>query len=79
MDKQIDIERAWKDEEYRSSLTPEQLAQLPHNLTGELSEEDLENTIGGTHNDPRPPYRGGALEDYKNAVKDYNNALNAKK
>lgn len=37
----IDIARAWKDKEYRNSLTPEQLAQLPANPAGE-AEEDLE-------------------------------------
>ena len=76
MDKQIDIERAWKDEEYRNSLTPEQLAQLPPYLNGngELSEVDLEKTTGGAHNDPRPPHHGGALEEYKNALKDFDRA-----
>ena len=53
MDEPIDIARAWNDEEYRNSLTPEQLAQLPPNPadhTGdkvELSEEDLESISGG--------------------------------
>lgn len=49
MDKQIDIERAWKDEEYRSSLTPEQIAKLPSNPAGktELDEDDLDNISGG--------------------------------
>lgn len=26
---QLDLERAWKDEEYRKTLTPQQLVQLP--------------------------------------------------
>ena len=49
MDKPIDVERAWKDEEYRNSLTPEQLAQLPPNPAGdvEISEDDLDNVSGG--------------------------------
>lgn len=49
MDKDIDIERAWKDEDYRNSLTPEQLAQLPPKPAGvlELDEDALENVNGG--------------------------------
>ena len=53
MDKEIDIARVWKDEEYRNSLTPEQLAQIqpsPADHAGvkvELSEEDLESISGG--------------------------------
>jgi mersacidin/lichenicidin family type 2 lantibiotic len=45
----IDIVRAWKDEEYRNSLSEEQRAQLPENPagTGELSDTDLENVAGG--------------------------------
>lgn len=49
MDKEIDIARAWKDEEYRTSLTPEQLAQIPPNPAGdmELSEDELDDVSGG--------------------------------
>ncbi|MCC5661573.1 mersacidin/lichenicidin family type 2 lantibiotic [Nostoc sp. XA010] len=45
----IDIVRAWKDEEYRNSLSEEQRAQLPENPagTGELSDTDMENVAGG--------------------------------
>jgi mersacidin/lichenicidin family type 2 lantibiotic len=50
----IDIVRAWKDEEYRNSLTQEQLASLPTNPAGNaeatsdaLSEEELEEVAGG--------------------------------
>jgi mersacidin/lichenicidin family type 2 lantibiotic len=50
----IDIVRAWKDEEYRNSLTQEQLASLPTNPAGNaeatsdaLSEEELEGVVGG--------------------------------
>jgi mersacidin/lichenicidin family type 2 lantibiotic len=44
-----DIIRAWKDEEYRLSLTEEQRALLPDNPAGllELSEADLESVQGG--------------------------------
>lgn len=39
----IDIVRAWKDETYRNTLTPEQLATLPANPAGaiELTENEL--------------------------------------
>ena len=45
----VDVARAWKDEEYRNSLTPPQLAALPPNPAGEieLSEFDLDQTSGG--------------------------------
>jgi len=46
----VDIARAWKDPEYRKSLTTEELASLPPNPagTGELSDEDLNKTVGGS-------------------------------
>ena len=39
----IDVIRAWKDESYRESLTPEQRAALPENPAGaiELTENEL--------------------------------------
>ena len=39
----IDIARAWKDPEYRKTLTPEELATIPPNPAGptELTEEQL--------------------------------------
>jgi mersacidin/lichenicidin family type 2 lantibiotic len=44
----MDIIRAWKDEEYRLSLTEEQRALLPDNPAGmELSDADLEGVAGG--------------------------------
>ena len=45
----MDIIRAWKDEEYRLSLTEEQRALLPENPAGqlELSDADLESVAGG--------------------------------
>ncbi|AUB42030.1 Type 2 lantibiotic, leader peptide domain [Nostoc flagelliforme CCNUN1] len=48
----IDIVRAWKDEEYRNSLSEEQRAQLPENPagTGELSDETMETVAGGHAN-----------------------------
>ena len=45
----IDIVRAWKDAEYRKSLTPEQLASLPPNPVeaSPMSEEQLDAIVGG--------------------------------
>src|SRR5690349_9502361 len=39
----MDIIRAWKDAEYRRSLTADELAELPENPAGmvELTDEDL--------------------------------------
>jgi mersacidin/lichenicidin family type 2 lantibiotic len=50
----VDIVRAWKDPEYRKSLTPEQLASLPANPagTGELTDEELKKTAGGLAAEP---------------------------
>jgi mersacidin/lichenicidin family type 2 lantibiotic len=46
----IDIIRAWKDEEYRSGLSDDQLAALPANPAGpmEIRDEDLELAGGGS-------------------------------
>ncbi len=45
----FDIERAWKDETYRQSLSYEQFSLLPANPAGELelSESDLHSIYGG--------------------------------
>ena len=52
----MDIIRAWKDEEYRLSLTEEQRSLLPDNPAGlmELSEGDLGNVIGSGGDDGKP-------------------------
>jgi mersacidin/lichenicidin family type 2 lantibiotic len=51
--KPIDIIRAWKDEEYRNSLTEAQRCALPESPAGlvELSTAVLEEAAGGR---PRP-------------------------
>ena len=43
------IIRAWKDVNYRNSLSPEQLAALPQHPSGliELNDADLQNVAGG--------------------------------
>jgi mersacidin/lichenicidin family type 2 lantibiotic len=45
----MDIIRAWKDEEYRLTLTEEQRALLPDNPAGpmELSDDELDSIVGG--------------------------------
>lgn len=45
----VDIIRAWKDEDYRASLSDDQKALLPENPVGliELSDEDLSSVSGG--------------------------------
>lgn len=45
----IDIIRAWKNEDYRNSLSEEQRAQLPENPAGliELLDTDMESIAGG--------------------------------
>lgn len=49
MAEDFNLERALKDEEYRKTLTPEQLSRLPQNPAGEaeLSENDLDEVSGG--------------------------------
>lgn len=46
---QLDTIRAWKDEAFRSSLSPEQQALLPEHPAGqvELSDNELEAVAGG--------------------------------
>jgi mersacidin/lichenicidin family type 2 lantibiotic len=45
----VDVARAWKDQEYRKTLSAEQLASLPPNPAGSasLSEADLDKVSGG--------------------------------
>jgi mersacidin/lichenicidin family type 2 lantibiotic len=45
----IDIIRAWKDEEYRNGLSEEQRSQLPENPAGmvELTNTSMETIVGG--------------------------------
>lgn len=50
----LDVIRAWKDAEYRSSLTDKQRASLPDNPAGalDLSDLDLDSVAGGTEATP---------------------------
>jgi len=54
----IDVIRAWKNEDYRASLTDEQLPQLPANPAGgiEVRQSDRNIFETGRHTD-----RGGVL------------------
>lgn len=47
--KNKDIIRAWKDAEYRASLSSDEMALLPQNPAGlvELTDEVLEGVVGG--------------------------------
>ncbi len=49
----IDIIRAWKDEEYRNSLSEEEQSQLPENPAGmmKLLDADMECVVGGAKDD----------------------------
>jgi mersacidin/lichenicidin family type 2 lantibiotic len=51
-----EIIRAWKDEEYRESLSQAQLVQLPEHPAGliELTDDQLELVAGGA------TFRGGS-------------------
>ncbi len=46
----INVSRAWKDEEYYSSLTEEQRKSLPAHPAGliEISDDDLRQAFGGS-------------------------------
>lgn len=48
---QKNIIRAWKDEDYRSTLSEAELAALPANPAGlvEVSDDDLNAMTGGTY------------------------------
>jgi mersacidin/lichenicidin family type 2 lantibiotic len=45
----VDTVRAWKDPEYRKTLTPQELASLPPNPAGDsaLTADELEKVSGG--------------------------------
>lgn len=49
MKKKIDVVRAWRDEEYRNSLSAEERASLPENPAGlaTISDETLRSITGG--------------------------------
>jgi mersacidin/lichenicidin family type 2 lantibiotic len=59
----VDIIRAWKDEEYRLSLTDAERAMLPENPAGliELEEEELKAVFGAG---PGPNHTGYCTVTY---------------
>lgn len=54
----IDVKRAWKDQNYRASLTPEQIAELPAHPAGkswgDMGPQELSSIVGGGL-EARPP------------------------
>jgi mersacidin/lichenicidin family type 2 lantibiotic len=56
----VDVIRAWKDADYRESLTAEELASLPANPAGmvELSDNELLGVTGGLMIEPMTQTRG---------------------
>ena len=53
----MDIIRAWKDEEYRLSLSEEERGLLPENPAGliELADAQMNDVVGGRWNDTSSP------------------------
>ena len=49
MKKRVDVVRAWRDEEYRNSLSAEERAGLPENPAGlaTISDETMRSITGG--------------------------------
>lgn len=54
----VDITRAWKDPEYRKTLTPDELASLPPNPAGAVADDELSTMAGGVGG--LPPKTEGA-------------------
>lgn len=54
------IIRAWKDPEYRASLSEEESAELPENPAGaiELTDEELDMAAGGSYGSWNRPSHG---------------------
>jgi mersacidin/lichenicidin family type 2 lantibiotic len=52
--KKVDVLRAWKDAEYRQSLTADQISALPTNPAGELTDMEQNNIAGGGRTIPAP-------------------------
>ncbi len=62
--KKPDIIRAWKDEEYRNSLSPEERMLLPENPAGAvlLNDEDLQGVLGAGGSNPL--FTAGCCQTY---------------
>lgn len=57
----IDVIRAWKDPEYRASLTAEQIAGIPENPAGEALSDMEAAIIKGGQVQPSEPGGSGGL------------------
>lgn len=56
MKKNIDLARAWRDEDYFLSLTEEERASLGAHPAGNIEDEVLRSITGGCNPDPRIEY-----------------------
>jgi mersacidin/lichenicidin family type 2 lantibiotic len=45
--KKVNVIKAWTDQEYRQTLTAEEIASLPENPAGELSDMEQLSITGG--------------------------------
>ena len=72
------IIRAWKDPEYRLSLSEEEQALLPENPAGaiELTDDELETAVGG-HGPSYPSYNSSARSASNSARSASNSARSA--
>ena len=58
----INVIKAWKDEEYRSTLTAEQLNSLNNPVESvSLTDEEMENVNGGTYGSSFPDQNTSAI------------------
>lgn len=61
------IIRAWKDPEYRASMSEEEQSQLPENPAGaiELTDDELDMATGGQQYAYRPSYRPSSMSSQR--------------
>ena len=61
------IIRAWKDPEYRLTMSEEEQAQLPENPAGaiELTDDELDMATGGQQYAYRPSYRPSSMSSQR--------------
>jgi mersacidin/lichenicidin family type 2 lantibiotic len=60
----MDVVRAWKDAEYRASLSEAERASLPENPVGtiEIAESELEHVAGGYEQEDCKTLCGGSCD-----------------
>ncbi|MDB9373349.1 mersacidin/lichenicidin family type 2 lantibiotic [Nodularia sphaerocarpa] len=73
----IDIIRAWKDEEYRNSLSEEQRSMLPENPAGilEMADQEIQNLVGGEARYASQPVQSAYLPSWLTNCKNISNAM----